>query len=197
MEQLQHYLEFRGTMPRVHVRAHHQSAATRFREKVRKSVKNKNQKIERKKWFALESRRPPPAASPRTERARCMLPGVGGGALLPREKGVPPTRSVQPIRHFTPPDSCPSTPSLFPPRLPCPALSAPGPRRIRHVRPLAAQRPRLCLFPLSASLSPLPPPIPFGRCGSPDGGCCFHHPLSFSAECALCSQAGLRRRDHQ
>jgi hypothetical protein len=34
MEQLPRYLEFSGTMPRVHERAHHQSAATRFRAKV-------------------------------------------------------------------------------------------------------------------------------------------------------------------
>ena len=55
MEQLPHYLEFRGTMPRVHVRAHHQSAATRFRANVRKSGKTESRKIERKKWFSLSN----------------------------------------------------------------------------------------------------------------------------------------------
>ena len=49
MEESQHYLEFRGTMPRVHVRAHHQSAATRFRAKVGKSRKTESRKIEGKK----------------------------------------------------------------------------------------------------------------------------------------------------
>ena len=53
MEQLPHYLDFRGTMPRVHVRARHQSAATRFRAKVRKSEKNKSQKTEGKKLHSV------------------------------------------------------------------------------------------------------------------------------------------------
>jgi hypothetical protein len=56
MEQLPHNLEFRGTMPRVHVRAHHQSAAMPFRlfrAKVRKSQKTESLKVERKKWISL------------------------------------------------------------------------------------------------------------------------------------------------
>ena len=53
MEQLLHNLEYRGTLPRVHVRAHLQSAATRFRAKVRKSQKTESQKIERKKLFSV------------------------------------------------------------------------------------------------------------------------------------------------
>jgi hypothetical protein len=57
MEQLPHNLEFRDTMPRVHVRAHHQSAATRFRAKVGKSRKTESRKIEGKKLKSVEKRR--------------------------------------------------------------------------------------------------------------------------------------------
>ncbi len=53
MEQLPHYLEFCGTMPLVHVRAHHQSAATRFRVNVRKSGKTESQKTGGKKLFSV------------------------------------------------------------------------------------------------------------------------------------------------
>jgi hypothetical protein len=71
MEQLPHNLEYRGTTPLVHVRAHHQSAATRFRAKVRKSQKAESRKIERKKLKSLRCERS--MQGDNTERANLMM----------------------------------------------------------------------------------------------------------------------------